>query len=583
MSALVEVEDLSVAYRAGKAEIPVVHKVSLSVHSGRTLALVGESGSGKSTVAGTLLGHLRHGSRKTSGMVRVTGKDVFSLPERELRTLRGSTVAMVAQNAGSALTPSMRIGRQIGEALRAHDGDARRRVVELLDQVRLPNPERMADRYPHQLSGGQQQRAVIAMAIAARPKVLVLDEPTTGLDVVTQRGILDLLAALADELELATVLVSHDLGVVAAMADEVHVLREGRTVESGPATELFAAPTASYTRQLLASVPRIADDGLVEVDAEGNRSTRPRVPVEEPSEVVSLDSVRLGYGRKRLFGRTSASVAVDDVSLELRKGEVVALVGESGSGKSTLAAALAGLHAPLSGSIRYVGTPPGNLAEPAAKRPLALRRKIQLVFQNADTALNPRRSVRDAVRRPLRLFGIVPRAESAQRTEQLITDVQLDPALAGRLPAQLSGGQRQRIGIARALAGGPDVIVADEITTALDVSVQASVLRLLDDLRREHRLACLFISHDLAVVRGMADRVVVLHQGKVVEQGTTDVVFAGPNHPYTRQLLDSALEPDPQATRTAGRAPAWEHDDGEQTWIDAGDGHLIRRWREEVS
>ncbi|MCI2417620.1 ABC transporter ATP-binding protein [Saccharopolyspora sp. K220] len=571
---LVDVRDLSVAYRAGRRDVTVVRDVSLRVEAGQTLALVGESGSGKSTIAGTLLGHLRHGSRRTAGQVRIADQDVFSLSGKQLRALRGGTVAMVAQNAGSALTPSMRIGGQLDEALRVHqlDGGARRgRVVELLEQVRLPEPDQLARRYPHQLSGGQQQRVVIAMAIAARPRVLVLDEPTTGLDVITQRGILDLLATLADELSLATVLVSHDLGVVAAMADHVHVLRDGRTVESAPAERLFAAPAEPYTRQLLASVPRISDGGLVEIDADGSRRTRARTAVPDADPVVDLDQIRVGYGSR---------TAVDDVSLQLRRGEVLALVGESGSGKSTLAASLAGLRPPTAGRLRYLGETPGDLRVPAEKRPRDLRRKVQLVFQNADTALNPRRSVRDSVRRPLRLFGIVPPALRAKRTEELIESVRLDAALAERLPAQLSGGQRQRIGIARALAGEPEVIIADEITTALDVSVQAQVLNLLDDLRREHRLACLFISHDLAVVRGIADRVVVLYQGKVVEQGSTEAVFAGPNHPYTRQLLDAALEPDPQATGSAGTAPAWEHDDHDETWIDAGDGHLIRRWKE---
>jgi peptide/nickel transport system ATP-binding protein len=559
MSALVEVEDLSVAYRAGDTDVPVVAGVSLQVEAGSTLALVGESGSGKSTIAATLLGHLRHGSRRTGGSVRVADQDVFALSPPALRELRGSIVALVAQNAGSALTPSMRIGRQVDEALRAHTRDARdrrRRTVELLDHVRLPEPEQLVDRYPHELSGGQQQRVAIAMAIAARPRVLVLDEPTTGLDVITQRGILDLLAALVDELSLATVLVSHDLGVVAAMADQVHVLRSGATVESAPAAQLFTAPAQPYTRELLASVPRLSDE------------LRPAVDAGPP--VVICEHVRAGYG---------GSPAVDDVTVTLRRGEVLALVGESGSGKSTLAAALAGLHTPSGGTLRYRGEQDGDLAVPTGKRPRELRRRVALVLQNADTALNPRRSVRDAVRRPLTLFGIGTRAERAERTTQLLRDVQLDPALAERLPAQLSGGQRQRVGIARALAGEPDVIIADEITTALDVSVQAQVLELLDALRRERRLACLFISHDLAVVRGIADRVVVLHRGKVVEQGSTEAVFAGPNHPYTRELIGAALEPDPGATRVVDPAPAWEHIDRDDEWIDAGAGHLIRRWR----
>ncbi|MEU1665611.1 ABC transporter ATP-binding protein [Streptomyces sparsogenes] len=594
MTAIVSVAGLSVAYRSGGRDVPVVHEVGFELRPGHTLALVGESGSGKSTVAATLLGHLRHGSRITAGTVRVDGEDVFALPPRQLRRLRGGTVAMVAQNAGHALTPSMRVGRQIAEALRGDAAAGPAAVTDLLDQVRLPRPAELARRYPHELSGGQQQRVAIAMAIAARPKVLVLDEPTTGLDVITQRGVLDLLAALRAELGLAAVLVSHDLGVVAHMADEVTVLRAGRVVETAPTRRLFTAPADPYTRRLLASVPRLSDAGLAVVADDGSREIRPRaqVPADAP-EAVAVRDVTIDYG---------ASRAVHGVSFRVRRGEVLALVGESGSGKSTLAWSLAGLRAPSGGTMTATGAEggsgggagaDGDLARPARKRPLALRRKVQLVFQNADTSLNPRRSVGDAVRRPLRFFGTAgSRAEAAARARRLIADVRLDPAFADRLPAQLSGGQRQRIGIARALAGEPDVLVADEITTALDVSVQAEVLRLLDDLRRERELACLFISHDLAVVRGIADRVVVLRHGVVVEEGPTEAVFAAPGHPYTRRLMAAALEPDPDpdldpdpdpGLEPPGAADDWQdaaepHD----TWTDLGGGHRVRRWSPRV-
>ncbi|MEV7867399.1 ABC transporter ATP-binding protein [Streptomyces sp. NPDC088124] len=597
-AALVSVAGLHVAYRSGGVDVPVVHDVSLDVRPGRTLALVGESGSGKSTVAATLLGHLRHGSRITAGTVRVDGQDVFALPARELRRLRGGTVAMVAQNAGHALTPFMRVGRQIAEALRGEDAD-RHSVTDLLEQVRLPRPADLARRYPHELSGGQQQRVAIAMAIAARPRVLVLDEPTTGLDVVTQRGVLDLIGALRDELGLAAVLVSHDLGVVAHMADHVAVLRAGRVVESAPTHRLFGAPAEPYTRRLLASVPRLADEGLALVAEDGTREIRPRpvLPADAP-EAVAVRDVTIDYGTTR---------AVHGVSFQVRRGEIVALVGESGSGKSTLAWSLAGLRAPSGGTMtatdsqgdggghhggghhggrgdggRGNGAPGGgDLTAPSRRRPRALRRKVQLVFQNADTSLNPRRSVGDAVRRPLRVFGTAAtRADAAVRARRLIADVRLPPEFADRLPAQLSGGQRQRIGIARALAGEPDVLIADEITTALDVSVQAEVLRLLDDLRRERRLACLFISHDLAVVRGIADRVLVLRHGVVVEEGPTDAVFLAPAHPYTRRLMAAALEPDPGTERAAVPEEDWQDAaSGDDIWTEITSRHRIRRWR----
>jgi peptide/nickel transport system ATP-binding protein len=564
MTSIVSVNSLSVAYRSGDRDVPVVDEVSLEVAEGRTLALVGESGSGKSTVAATLLGHLRHGSRITGGSIHVDGSDVFALPARELRRLRGATVAMVAQNAGHALTPSMRIGRQIAEA----GGDVP--VVDLLEQVRLPRPAELARRYPHELSGGQQQRVAIAMAVAARPKVLVLDEPTTGLDVVTQRSVLDLIAALRDELGLAAVLVSHDLGVVAHMADDVTVLRSGRVVEAAPTRRLFALPQDPYTKRLLASVPRLDDSGLAVVGETGEREVRPKAAVPANAPVaVSAHDVTIDYGRSR---------AVHGVSFDVRRGEVLALVGESGSGKSTLAWSLAGLRPPSGGTMTHQA---GDLAVPAQQRPPSLRRRIQLVFQNADTSLNPRRSVGDAVRRPLRFFGTAAdRTEAAERARRLISDVRLDPALADRLPAQLSGGQRQRIGIARALAGEPDVLIADEITTALDVSVQADVLRLLDDLRRERDLACLFISHDLAVVRGIADRVVVLRHGVVVEEGPAEAIFAAPGHPYTRQLMAAALEPDPDARQFVEDTVDWvDATEGEGIWTEQRQGHRVRRWR----
>ncbi|MFF7308999.1 dipeptide ABC transporter ATP-binding protein [Streptomyces sp. NPDC008137] len=564
MTPLVSVDSLSVAYRSGGRRISVVHEVSVEAAAGRTLALVGESGSGKSTLAAALLGHLRHGSQVTGGSVTVNGRDVFALSAPELRRLRGRTVAMVAQNAGQALTPSMRVGRQIAEA----GGDIP--VTDLLEQVRLPSPAELARRYPHELSGGQQQRVALAMAIAARPRVLVLDEPTTGLDVVTQRGVLDLIAELRDELGLAAVLVSHDLGVVAHLADEVCVLKSGRVVESAPTRQLFALPREPYTKRLLASVPRLDDAGLALVRETGERETRPRAVVPEDAPVaVSARDVTVAYGSSR---------AVDGVSFEVRRGEVLALVGESGSGKSTLAWTLAGLRTPSGGAMTHES---GDLSRPAQRRPMSLRRRVQLVFQNADTSLNPRRSVGDAIRRPLRFFGTARgRAESAERARRLIADVRLDPAFADRLPAQLSGGQRQRIGIARALAGEPDVLIADEITTALDVSVQADVLHLVDDLRRERDLACLFISHDLAVVRGIADRVVVLRGGVVVEEGPTEAVFSDPRHPYTRQLMAAALEPDPDARPPVEAAPDWTDAAREgEVWTDHGDGHRVRRWR----
>ncbi|MBD8141863.1 ABC transporter ATP-binding protein [Frigoribacterium sp. CFBP 13605] len=627
---VVRVDDLSISYAAGRREVPVVRGVSFDVAAGRALGLVGESGSGKSTVARTLLAHLRRGSRVVSGSVRVAGDDVFALDERARRALRGGTAALVAQNAGQALTPSMRVGRQLREALESHGlpgGDDR--VLELVRHVRLPDPETIVRRYPHQLSGGQQQRVAIAMAIAARPKLLVLDEPTTALDVVTQSAVLELIRDLAVELGMAIVLVSHDLGVVSTMADEIAVMREGRVVEHAPTASLFADPQHEYTRELLASIPRVhadasaprsvhdtatsrgvqhetrreADDapaggaaqepgtapgtalGEVVTDVTAPRSVHgtatsrgvqhetrrddpaaPAAPATGP--VVTASDLVVRYGR-------GLPAAVDGVSFSIGRRETLAVVGESGSGKSTLATALAGLIPAESGRFAFHGADgvESDLTRPVAGRTATLRRSIQLIFQNADTSLNPRRTVGAAIARPLKLFT---GESSPERVAELLVEVGLPPEFASRLPAQLSGGQRQRVGIARALAAGPELIIADEITTALDVRVQAGVLDLLAGLRDEKGLSCLFISHDLAVVRGVADRVAVMTGGRIVEVGPTERVFQGPNHPYTRTLLDATLDPGTTELPDVGDArPRWRDADG---WDDHGGGHHVKRW-----
>ncbi|GAB2969734.1 dipeptide ABC transporter ATP-binding protein [Frigoribacterium salinisoli] len=557
---VVRIDDLSISYAAGRRDVPVVRGVSFAIPAGRALGLVGESGSGKSTVARTLLAHLRRGSTVVGGSVTVAGADVFGLDDRDRRALRGGTAALVAQNAGQALTPSMRVGRQLREALESHGlPGGHDRVLELVRHVRLPDPETLVDRYPHQLSGGQQQRIALAMAIAARPKLLVLDEPTTALDVVTQSAVLELVRDLAVELEMAILLVSHDLGVVSTMADEIAVMRDGVVVEHRPTAELFADPHHEYTRELLASVPRARATGL---PSGGGSHLAPAAPV-----VVARDLV-VRYAR-------GLPAAVDGVSFDIGQRETLAVVGESGSGKSTLATAMAGLIPAESGSFAFHGSDglEGDLTQPVAGRALALRRSVQLIFQNADTSLNPRRTVGAAIARPLKLFT---GSASAERVGELLVEVGLTPDFASRLPAQLSGGQRQRVGIARALAAGPDLIIADEITTALDVRVQAGVLDLLTSLRDEKGLSCLFISHDLAVVRGVADRVAVMTGGRIVEIGSTEDLFRAPAHPYTRTLLDATL--DPGATELPGvgdgRA-SWRDTDG---WDDHGDGHRSKRW-----
>lgn len=575
---IVRVDDLAISYAAGKRLVPVVRGVSFAITAGHTLGLVGESGSGKSTVARTLLAHLRAGSTIVGGSVRVGGDDVFALSPSGRRELRGGVASVVAQNAGQALTPSMRVGEQIREALRAHrEPDGPEWVLELVRLVRLPDPETIVRRYPHQLSGGQQQRIAIAMAVAARPRVLVLDEPTTALDVVTQAAVLDLIADLGRQLGMAVLLVSHDLGVVSAMADEVAVMRDGEIVEHAATAALFAAPRHEYTRALLAAVPdgrRPGGTDHVPEDATapetvGSTATGTVPPDRSARPVVTADDLVIRYGR-------GLPAAVDGVSFTIAERETLAVVGESGSGKSTLATALAGLVPAESGTFTYDdGTTSGDLREPIAGRTAAQRRAVQLVFQNADTSLNPRRTVGAAIGRPLKLFT---GASSRQRVGELLTQVGLGSEFADRLPAQLSGGQRQRVGIARALAAGPSLVIADEITTALDVQVQAGILALLADLQRERGLSCLFISHDLAVVRGVADRVAVMTGGRIVEIGPTERVFTGPNHPYTSTLLAATLEPGSTVLPDVGDGvPRWEHAEG---WTDHGDGHRTRNWED---
>ncbi|OUZ10644.1 peptide ABC transporter ATP-binding protein [Aeromicrobium sp. PE09-221] len=559
-STVAAVRGLRVSYDAGDQRVTVAEDIDFELTRGRTLGLVGESGSGKSTVARTLLGHLRDGSRIDAGTVTVFEDDVFALAPAPLRQLRGGTVALVAQNAGHALTPSMRIGAQLRETLDAHglpSGDDR--LIELLDLVRLPSPDALIDRYPHELSGGQQQRVAIAMAVSTDPKILVLDEPTTALDVITQAAVLALVNELRERLGMAVLIVSHDLGVVSAVADDVLVMRLGREVEHGPTQEVLNRPREEYTRQLIAAAPRVHG-----VDIIGR---------EDPDAdvVVRCRDVDIRYPR-------APRLAVSGFDVEILRGETVAVVGESGSGKSTVASALAGLADVERGEAALWSSDGTrhDLLGAAARRPVDVRRSVQLIFQNADLALNPRRTVGDAIARPLKVFGRASRAETPAVVDRLLTEVGLGPEFARRVPAQLSGGQRQRVGIARALAAEPTLLIADEITTALDVSVQAEVLALLDHLRESRGLSCLFISHDLAVVRSVADRIVVMKDGRIVESAPTAVLFEEPRHPYTRSLLEAVIEPGHTELPGSDADHRTTTLDPDAPLIDIGNGHRVR-------
>jgi peptide/nickel transport system ATP-binding protein len=564
----------------------VVDDVSLRVAPGEALGLVGESGSGKTTTALALLGFARPGVRIVAGEVEVVGRRVPARDEPAARTLRGSLVAYVPQDPANALNPALRIGSAIQDVLEEHVRSAQSSggVQAALASVHLPADSAFAQRFPHQLSGGQQQRVTIAMALACEPPLVVLDEPTTGLDVVTQARVLDELRRLRTERGLSMVYVSHDLAVVSQIADRIAVMYAGRVIEEGPVPAVLSRPRHPYTRGLVASIPdhvvprRLLSMPGVAVGV-GDRppgcAFSPRCPQRQERcerELPALEPI--GDGRAvRCFewrstpavvlepplaattrrdagrllqvvslsaehrGRRETTVAAVDISFDVLAGGCVALVGESGSGKTTIARCIAGLHVPSGGQILLGGVP---LAGRAARRPLDARRRIQIVFQNPYDSLNPRHRVADAIARPARLLRGLGRQEAAPAVAELLELVRLPARVGDRFPGELSGGERQRVAIARALAAGPELLVCDEITSALDVSVQAAVLELLAELRSQLGVALLFISHDLGVVASVADTVLVLERGVVCERGRVADVLERPQHPYTQALLAAA-------------------------------------------
>ncbi|MEU9977695.1 ABC transporter ATP-binding protein [Streptomyces sp. NPDC051014] len=594
------VAGLSTAFDTGQ----VLHDVSFTVAPGEIFGLVGESGCGKSTLAYALARHFAPGGRVLGGGVRLDGTDVLALHGRRLREWRASRLAFVHQDAVGSLDPTMRIGRQLGEVLRGRGltrRDRARRAVDLLRTVRLPDPERLVHRYPHQLSGGQQQRVVIAAALAVQPRLLILDEPTTGLDASVEHEVLGLLMELRGRLNAAVVFVSHDLGLIGRMCDRVGVLYAGRLVETGRVGEILAAPAHPYTAGLLAAVPvlgvtrserpllplpgrlplprettvgcafaprcALAEDACrtaeppLDAAAVPGRTVRclhpgraaaaadtaalPEPP-GRPREATALLEVR---GLVRTFGST---VAVDHVDLTVRESEVLGLVGESGSGKTTLARAVAGLAADGEGSLRLRGTPlPARLA----RRDPGQRPRIQMVFQNPDASLNPSHTVRTILRRALATLA----DPTATSPDALLDRVRLDTDLLDRRPDRLSGGQKQRVSIARGFAGRPDLVICDEPVSALDVSVQAAILEVLAGQRDRTGTSYLFISHDLAVVGYLADRIAVMYRGVIVEEGPAADVLRGPSHPYTALLVEAAARPvasgAPDAADTAPARP----------------------------
>ncbi|WP_148292659.1 ABC transporter ATP-binding protein [Paracoccus aminophilus] len=571
---VLSVRDLQVSARSDAGLVPLVHGLSFDLHRGETLAIAGESGSGKSITSLACMRLLPEPAvRVTGGSVNLGGTELTRLSEGQMKPLRGARIAMIFQEPMTALNPVMTVGRQLTEAIRTHEPmpirAARLRALEALRAVRLSQPEKRLEQYPHELSGGMRQRVMIAMAIALRPDVLIADEPTTALDVTVQREVLDLLRDLQRELGTAIILITHDMGVVAEMADRVIVMRKGSVVETAPVAALFAAPREDYTRELLAAVPRI-----------GQGAARPEPAGREL--LVRYDEVSVGFPiRQGLLGRVSARVhAVEKVSLDIFRGETLSLVGESGCGKSTMAKALVGL-VPHSGEIRIDGK---SMAALDAKGRKALRRDLQIVFQDPMAALDARMTVGELICEPLVIHGIGTADEQRARVRELLERVDLPASAYQRYPHQFSGGQRQRICIARALALKPKLIVCDESVAALDVSIQARVLDLLRDLQRETGITYLFISHDMAVVENISDRVAVMYLGQIVEMGSRDQLFTNPQHPYTRRLLAAVPVPDPTRVRAPSPrltgeipSPVWPagSEPARLQLTDIGGGHLV--------
>ncbi|MFJ4784835.1 dipeptide ABC transporter ATP-binding protein [Streptomyces sp. NPDC088794] len=536
---ILEVEDLGVTFSTDTGEVHAVREVSLHVRPGETLALVGESGSGKSTVALAAMGLLPSNAR-ASGRVSVDGTEVVGAGEAELSRLRGRTASMVFQEPATALDPLTRVGAQIAEVVRNHRAvsraEAAREAVELLRRVGIPEPERRASAFPFQLSGGQRQRVVIAMAIANSPGLLIADEPTTALDVTVQAEILDLLRALAADSDTGVLLVTHNMGVVADFADRVAVMLNGEVVESGSVEQVLLHPEHEYTQRLLEAVPRLA------VEAPAVKAPAPPPPGPEGEAVVELRDVSVRFGRG-----PGAVQALQDVSLTVRPGETVGLVGESGSGKSTAARVALGLVAPSGGAVSLFGRELGRTRGRARR---ALLSGVGVVLQDPVASLDARMSVGECVAEPLRMHRRgLSAAERRTRVAEVLERVRLPRELAGRGPRELSGGQRQRVSLARALVLEPRLLVADEPTSALDVSVQRTVLEVIAELQGELGFACLFVSHDLAVVQQFAQRVVVMRAGRVEEQGPTMTTLLRPETEYTRRLIAAVPVPDPVVQR----------------------------------
>ena len=603
------VNNLSIGFRSQKGkEISILRNVTTKIKKGETVGIVGESGSGKSTLALAMMGYVKQGLFTMGGECLFKSSDLLRMNNKELESIRGRKIAMIPQNAGQSLTPNLKIGYQIEEALKLHtdldEKERKNRISVLLKDVRLPSPDIMALRYPHELSGGQQQRVAVAMALAGNPELLLLDEPTTGLDVTTQAHVLELLKDIAKDTGTSMVYVSHDLGAIAQVCDRVIVMYAGEIVLEGPVRKVLKEPIHPYTHGLLKSIPKLSLEGLPEsmpgtqpqpghvgngcsfydrcnisddkckmsppkleyvseVDTNVRCFNYKKVAIDQTkdisiknlqeknikiNEILNLTDVSISYAKQNFFDQmfnkiTDSNPTVKDINIKINKGETIALVGESGSGKSTILKSIAGLLKTKEGQIKF--DKDKTLSEDLKKRTSDDLRAIQLIFQNPDESLNPNHTVEQILSQPLKLYFGLQGKELKQNIIELLKKVRLGDFYMSRYPRQLSGGEKQRIAVARAFAAKPDIILCDEVTSALDVSVQAAVLDLLKNLKDDFGTTYIFVSHDLAVVKAISDRVAVLYQGRLCEIGPKKNVYQYPSHPYTEVLLGAVLEPDP--------------------------------------
>ncbi|WP_432284295.1 ABC transporter ATP-binding protein [Aminobacter sp. BA135] len=577
---VLDVAGLTISVRGEDGERPVVSDLSFTLSRGETLCIAGESGSGKSMTSLAIMALLpQPAARIAAGSIRLGDTDLASLDERRMRRIRGNRIAMIFQEPMTSLNPVLSIGRQLVEAIEAHKGvssaESRKLAIEALTAVRIPEAESRLKQYPHELSGGMRQRVMIAMALALKPDVLIADEPTTALDVTVQGEVLELLRDLQRRHGTSVILITHDMGVVAEMADRVIIMRNGRMVEQGKVADIFARPAADYTRDLLAAVPRMGTGTAREPAAAEAEATKSQ-PVAVARDLHVRFDLTGGF-----FGRVNRRVhAVEGISFAIAPNETLSLVGESGCGKSTTAKALAGL-VPYHGELEIGGRNLTGLGRGARK---AVRRDVQMIFQDPYASLDPRMRVGDLVAEPLVIHDIGTPGERSERVAALFERVGLSTEQMERYPHEFSGGQRQRICIARALALRPKLIIADESVSALDVSVQARVLQLLKELQREFGVAYLFISHDMAVVENISDRVAVMYLGQIVEMGTRDQIFSNPRHAYTRRLIEAVPVPDPARRRTRFArmereipSPVRKLGDAPKKLVltDVGGGHLV--------